>query len=327
MVGREQVKRIRHVQLVAALGVFGDAGQAVVVADFADHGAAGVAVQQGAQLFQKPEVLGSAFVVHMVLAAVGVDRVDRGVVGVGLAAPRVVAQRLVMEIKIRGVEPVAVHSKLQPEAHIVEHGGAHLRVVEIQVGLRDQKVVHVVLQAPGVPLPGAAAKDGQPVVGRRAVVARVSPHIPVCARVVLAGAALDEPRVLIGCVREHLVDHDFQAQAVRVAHQFAKVIERAEERVDVAVIADVVTEVFHRTFEYRRQPHCVSTKRCDMGQALRDAGQIAHAVAVAVLEGARVDLVDDAAAPPIRCVSPRCGRLIHGYCGSREGPPARRLQL
>ena len=87
-----------------------------------------------------------------------------------------------------------------------------------------------------------------------------------------------------------------------------QVVERAEDRVDVAVVRDVVAEVRHRRAEHRREPDRVDAEIAQVGKTLGDAGQIAHAVAVAVGEGARVDLVDDGAPPP-RGILLRCHRF------------------
>ena len=73
----------------------------------------------------------------------------------------------------------------------------------------------------------------------------------------MAGTAFNKPGVLIRCVRKHLIDHHLEPQLVGVAYQIAKVVQCAEQRVDVAVVADVIAEVFHRTFEHRRKPHRV----------------------------------------------------------------------
>jgi hypothetical protein len=82
--------------------------------------------------------------------------------------------------------------------------------------------------------------------------------------------------------------------------QRVEIAERAEHRVDVAVVRDVVTEIEHRRAEEGRDPDRVDPERRDIGQALDDAGEVADAVAVRILEAARIDLVDHPAAPPVR---------------------------
>ena len=75
--------------------------------------------------------------------------------------------------------------------------------------------------------------------------------------------------------------------------------ERAEDRVDVGVVGDVVAHVGHRRGEDRREPDRVDAEVGDVGQPLGDAGEVADAVAVRVLERPRIDLVDHRSAPPI----------------------------
>ncbi len=72
----------------------------------------------------------------------------------------------------------------------------------------------------------------------------------------------------------------------------------AELRLDGAVVADVVAVVVIRRRIHRRQPHHVHPQGLQVVEPGGDAGDVAHAVTVAVLEAARVDLVDNAVLPP-----------------------------
>src|SRR5439155_14892520 len=58
-------------------------------------------------------------------------------------------------------------------------------------------------------------------------------------------------------------------------------------------------EVGHRRGEDRREPERVDAEPVQVVEPAGDAAQVADAVAVAVLERARVDLVDDPALPPV----------------------------
>jgi len=99
-------------------------------------------------------------------------------------------------------------------------------------------------------------------------------------------------------VAEHLVDHHLQAQRMRLGQQAVEVGQGAEQRVHIAVIGDVVAEVGHRRGEERGDPDRVHAQRGHVVQPVDDAGQVAHPVAVGIEEAARVDLIDDGAAPP-----------------------------
>jgi hypothetical protein len=203
-----------------------------------------------------------------------------------------------VEAEVDRVEAQAVDAAVEPEAHVVERGLLHVAVVEIEVGLRGQEVVQVVLLPARVPLPRRAAEDREPVVRRRAVGARVGPHVPVGLRVVAALPALVEPGVLHGAVAQHLVDHHLEAEPVRLVEHAVEILERAEQRIDRAVVRDVVAEVVHRRAEERRDPDAVHAQARHVRQLFEHARQVAHAVAGAIHEAARVDLVDHRAAPP-----------------------------
>src|ERR1051325_12159045 len=79
-----------------------------------------------------------------------------------------------------------------------------------------------------------------------------------------------------------------------------EVVKRAEQRVDLGVLRDIVSEVRHWRDEDRRDPDRINPQLGDIGKPLNDAAQISHAVPVAVLKRARIDLVDDAGLPPRR---------------------------
>jgi hypothetical protein len=82
--------------------------------------------------------------------------------------------------------------------------------------------------------------------------------------------------------------------------QFVELLERAEQRVDALVVADVVAVVGLRRGVDRREPQDVDPEVGQMVQALQDPAEVADAVAVGVLERARIDLVDDGSRPPGR---------------------------
>jgi len=159
---------------------------------------------------------------------------------------RIVLQPLRMEIEVDRIEPESIDAAIHPEAGDIQQSILDLGIVKVQVGLFGEEIVQVVLHAPGVPLPGRAAEDRQPVVRRRAIGFRVCPDIPAGLRVRAVGATCRKPRMLVGRMRDDAVDHDFQAQAVRFGDQRVEVGQRAEHRIDAAIIGHVVAEILHR---------------------------------------------------------------------------------
>ena len=105
-----------------------------------------------------------------------------------------------------------------------------------------------------------------------------------------------------GVVR-HEVEDQADAALVQRRDQPVEVLERAEQGIDVDVIRDVIAEIGHRRGVDRRDPDRVDPEPAQIVDPLEDALEIAHAVAVAVLERARVDLIDHRLLPP--------GRLVH----------------
>jgi hypothetical protein len=129
-------------------------------------------------------------------------------------------------------------------------------------------------------LPGRAAEGGDP------VVRLLRPDVPV--------GMLAEPAVLDRGVAGHHVHEELEPAGVRLLGQPVELGEVAEDRVDVRVVGHVVAEVGHRRGIDRRQPERVDAEPGQVVEPRADAGEVADAVPVRILERARVDLVDDA---------------------------------
>src|SRR5262249_46068006 len=74
--------------------------------------------------------------------------------------------------------------------------------------------------------------------------------------------------------------------------------ERAEDRIDIAVICNVIAEIGHGRGIEGRDP---DGRKAEIGEVVEpcgDAGEIADAVTIRVLERARIDLIDEAGLPP-----------------------------
>jgi hypothetical protein len=79
--------------------------------------------------------------------------------------------------------------------------------------------------------------------------------------------------------------------------------QRSELLHDVVIVADVISVVVIRRFVDRRKPDDIDAELLQIVQLLNNSSQIADAVAVAIIEAARINLVDNAFLPPL---------LLHG---------------
>jgi len=231
----------------------------------------------------------------MLLHVVGIDRIGQMP---GPARGGVTAQLAVVEIVVDRIEPEAVDAALEPEAHDVEHRVLHIRIVEVEIGLLGEEIVEVILAAAGVPLPGATAEDGRPVVGRRTILLGIGPDIPVSAGIGAAELALAEPGVFGRGVRQHLVHDHLHAERVGAGDQRVEIVEAAEEPIDLLIVGDIVAHVGLGRLVDRREPDAIDAEGGNVIEAAHDAREVTDAVTVAVLKGARIDLIDHSAAPP-----------------------------
>ena len=213
------------------------------------------------------------------------------------------------------VHAEAVDALVEPEAHDVVHLGPQRRVLPVQVRLLAAEHVQVVLAGGLVPLPDRAVEGRFPVGGRRTIGLGVTPEVVAVVRVVAALARLLEPGVLVRAVVDDEVHHQPDAARVHLREHLVELGHRAELGRDGAVVADVVAVVVLRRGVDRRQPDHVDAEQLQVVQLRRDAGQVTDAVAVAVAEAARVDLVDDGLFPPVAVRA--CGhgrsRVFNGF--------------
>jgi hypothetical protein len=110
--------------------------------------------------------------------------------------------------------------------------------------------------------------------------------------------------VLVGSVVGDEVEEQPQAALVARRDDPVEVVAAAEERVDVAVVLNVVAHVRHRGAVHRREPDGVRAEPRDVVEVGEESRQVADAIAVPVGEAARVHLVDDGQLPP--CVVHDC---------------------
>ncbi len=77
-----------------------------------------------------------------------------------------------------------------------------------------------------------------------------------------------------------------------------RIVERAEPRIDVAIVGHVVSTVVERRHVPGTHPDGIHPQSLQVGQARSNAGDVAGAVAIPIGERAGIDLIDDGSAPP-----------------------------
>ena len=97
---------------------------------------------------------------------------------------------------------------------------------------------------------------------------------------------------------EHHVEEDADVVRFGGGEEAIEVGEGAVLGVDGGVVGDVVAEVDLRGRIHGGDPDGVDAEGLEVVEARGDAVEVADAVAVGVLEAARVDLVDDGVLPP-----------------------------
>ena len=135
---------------------------------------------------------------------------------------------------------------------------------------------------------------------RVAVFARiVTPDIEIPLRRAFGRAARPlEPGVLIGGVIENQFGDDPQTAFMREVEEGAEVIQRAVAGIDGEIVGNVVAIVLERRWVEREQPQGGDAEFGEVIQPINETTEIADAIAIAILEGFDVKLVNDGAFEP-----------------------------
>src|SRR5579863_872714 len=96
------------------------------------------------------------------------------------------------------------------------------------------------------------------------------------------------------------VEDDSKTSMMSLFKKPIEVLQCSEDGIDFAIVRDVVAEICHRRGEYRRDPNRIDPQPDKVVEAARHSAEIPNAVAVAVLERSRVDLIDHAVLPPVK---------------------------
>ena len=91
-----------------------------------------------------------------------------------------------------------------------------------------------------------------------------------------------EPRILIGRVIDHEFGDHAQIPVMRGVEKRSEIVERAEIRIYVKIIGNVVAVVAHRRRIKRQQPDRRDAKFVQIIQLLHEPAKVAHAVAITV---------------------------------------------
>ena len=123
---------------------------------------------------------------------------------------------------------------------------------------------------------------------------------------------------------DHQIHDDAHAQLVGALDQRVEGCEIAEQRVDVAIVGNVVPVVSLRRAIDGGDPHDIDTQVGQVIEALVNSRQISDPVAVRILEGTRIHLVEDCVHPPRVGVDTSGGQEIgaQNHRGPRGGDQA-----
>ena len=218
------------------------------------------------EAFTPLEYLTSHFSQEFILT--GAVRTERIRVGIALLAHRkilklraVLARQLAVRIGALGdqgddVHAEAVDASVKPPVHHVVHSAAHGRVLPVEVRLLLRELMQEVFATLGAVFPCGAAKVGAPLIGLGAGLAgrgagtSRTPPIPVGVFVVFVLGCF-KPGVFIGSVIDNKIHHDLEPTLVGLGQQLVHIVERAEQRINVLIVGNIVAIVVLRRLVYR----------------------------------------------------------------------------
>ena len=122
-----------------------------------------------------------------------------------------------------------------------------------------------------------------------------------------------EPRILIGRVIDHEFGDHAQIALVRGVEERPEIVERAEIRINIKIIGNVITVVAHRRGIKWQQPDRRNAELLEIIQLFDQAPEVAHPIAIAVAKSFDVHLIDDRVLVPQWIGSPIVGALFHAF--------------
>ena len=177
-------------------------------------------------------------------------------------------------------------------------------ILPFQVGLFAGEIVQVVGHRREIVPPCVPFLVEKAFAPRRLSVLDRPPVVEVVEGIQARLAGFDEPRMFVARMIDDQIEYEFHSPEMDFGEQVVEIVHRAEIGHDPAVVAYVVPVVVVRRIVDRIQPDHVDAQILDVVQAGNDSLQIADAVAVAVHEAARIDLIDYGLFPP--CVMGVC---------------------
>ena len=104
--------------------------------------------------------------------------------------------------------------------------------------------------------------------------------------------------MLIGGMVHHHVKDYLHAAFVRFVYELLSICKCTVLWRYICIVRYIIAEISLRAFVERREPDRLVAKRLDIVQLLYDAGYVAYAIAIAVIVGTGIYLVDGGAMIP-----------------------------
>src|SRR4029453_7704028 len=145
----------------------------------------------------------------------------------------------------------------------------------------------------------------------------VAPDVPVAARTLPRAATFHKPCVPIQRVIQDKLDDLPQTALVRVVEECLEILQRAVVGMDVGVIRDVIPIVAKRRWKHGLEPKATPPGRFNIGELRREAGEVTHAVGVAVEKRLHMELVEDGILVPQRIARHRLS-YFHSRISARS---------
>src|SRR2546427_7555486 len=104
--------------------------------------------------------------------------------------------------------------------------------------------------------------------------------------------------MLIGAMIGHIVQDELEATLVRLLKQGVQVCQGSEERMHIAVIANIITEIGHGRRVDGRKPDGINTEPAQIVQLAADTREVSYPISIAIEKTPRVNLINHARLPP-----------------------------
>ena len=184
-----------------------------------------------------------------------------------------------------------------PEADALIQFFSHGGIFPVQIRLLHGKLVEIPSAHFRRIGPGRAAEGGAHGIGRCLRIA-VAPDEEIVIGIIPTLQCFQKPRMLIRAMVQHQIHNNADAPLLALGNQRVHILHGAKERINGAIVGNVITVIHLRGCAHRTQPDRVNAQLLQIVQSADDAAKVADTITIGILKAFGIQLIKNCRFPP-----------------------------